>query len=224
MTDRSFGKVDLSLYVVLDPDLCGRSGGLVATALEAVAGGAGILQLRAPHMKKRAMVEAARALMTALRPTGVPLVIDDHADVMLAAGADGLHVGQQDLSVEDARRLIGRERILGLSAGSLPELASAPVELVDYYGIGPVFPTASKADAGAAVGPEGLQEIVRAARRPCVAIGGIHAGNAGAVARTGAEGVAVISAVCGRPDVRSAASELLSAFRNGRQYRMQASE
>lgn len=206
----------LDLYLVLDPVLAERSGGLVKTALEAVAGGASVVQLRAPGMKKRAFVEAARALVLALAPSGVPLIIDDHADVMLASGAQGLHIGQEDLSVADARRQIGPEAILGLSAGSVEELASAPAELVDYYGVGPVFATRSKADAGEAIGLEGLSRVLDAAARPCVAIGGIDAGVAAGVARTGAAGVAVISAVCGRPDVRGAASALLAAFRSGR--------
>lgn len=215
LKSRRFLSVDTTLHLVLDPDLCEHSGGLVETALAAVTGGAGILQLRAPNMKKRAMVEAARALMTALAPTGVPLIIDDHADVMLAAHADGLHVGQKDLTAEDARQLIGMEKILGLSAGSLAELHSAPLDLIDYYGVGPVFPTSSKADAGAAMGLAGLSAIIQAAQKPCVAIGGIHTGNAADVARTGVAGVAVISAVCGQPDVRAAAANLIAAFRQG---------
>ena len=212
---RRFLSVDTTLHLVLDPELCEHSGGLVETALAAVAGGAGILQLRAPNMKKRAMVEAARALMKALASTGVPLIIDDHADVMLAANADGLHIGQKDLTAKDARQLIGMEKILGLSASSLAELLSAPLELIDYYGVGPVFPTSSKADAGAAVGLEKLAEIVPAAQKPCVAIGGIHSINVADVARTGVAGVAVISAVCGQADVRVAATELIAAFRQG---------
>lgn len=212
----------LALYVVLDPDLCGRSGGLIPTALAAVRGGATILQLRAPDWKKRRFVEAARALKKALADASglprTPLIIDDHADVMLAADADGLHVGQKDLAVEDARRLIGPERFLGLSAGNLEELQSAPAALVDYYGVGAVYATATKKDAGAAIGIEGLSRVVEAAHaldRPCVAIGGIHLENAAEVARTGVDGVAVISAVCGRPDPEAAARTLLARFLSG---------
>ncbi|WP_443743111.1 thiamine phosphate synthase [Sutterella sp.] len=212
----------LTLYVVLDPDLSERSGGLIPTALAAVRGGASILQLRAPAWKKRCFVEAARALKKALAeapalpPT--PLIIDDHADVMLAAGADGLHVGQDDLPVEDARRLIGAQRILGLSAGSLEELGSAPAALVDYYGVGAVYSTQTKKDAGDAIGLGGLRQVVEAAHawgKPCVAIGGIHLENAADVARTGVDGAAVISAVCGRPDPEAAARALLAQFLAG---------
>ena len=112
MTDKP---LNLALYLVLDPDLCSQSVGIVETALAAVQAGAGIVQLRAPTWKKRRMTECARALKSALTPFHVPLIIDDHADVMLAANADGLHVGQQDLTPADARQLIGSNRILGLS-------------------------------------------------------------------------------------------------------------
>ena len=113
--------LNLTLYLVLDPDLCSQSVGIIETALAAVQAGAGIVQLRAPTWKKRRMTECARALKSALTPFHVPLIIDDHADVMLAANADGLHVGQQDLTPADARQLIGSNRILGLSLGSLED-------------------------------------------------------------------------------------------------------
>ena len=207
-------RFDLSLYLVLDPDQSERSGGLLETARAAVAGGVTIVQLRAPRWKKRRMTEAARALRTILAPKGIPLIIDDHADVMLAAGAEGLHVGQEDLSAEDARRLIGPDKILGLSAGNLMELRGTRPELLDYYGVGPVFSTRSKADAGAAIGIAGLQEVLAEARHPCVAIGGITKENAPEVGSAGADGIAVISALCGQPDVELAARNLLQAFRS----------
>ena len=134
---------------------------------------------------------------------------------MLAAGAEGLHVGQEDLSAEDARRLIGPDKILGLSAGNLMELRGTRPELLDYYGVGPVFSTRSKADAGAAIGIAGLQEVLAEARHPCVAIGGITKENAPEVGSAGADGIAVISALCGQPDVELAARNLLQAFRSG---------
>ena len=144
--------LNLTLYLVLDPDLCSQSVGIVETALAAVQAGAGIVQLRAPTWKKRRMTECARSLKSALTPFHVPLIIDDHADVMLAANADGLHVGQQDLTPADARQLIGSNRILGLSLGSLEDCRPDELALVDYVGIGPTFVTQSKPDAGAAIG------------------------------------------------------------------------
>ena len=208
-------RLDLSLYLVLDPDQSDRSGGLMGTARAAISGGVTIVQLRAPQWKKRRMTEAARALRELLAPKSIPLIIDDHADVMLASGAEGLHVGQDDLSAEDARRLIGPEKILGLSAGNLKELHGTAPELVDYYGVGPVFATRSKSDAGAAIGIAGLHEVVANAQHPCVAIGGITKENAPEVGAAGADGIAVISAICGQPDVELAARNLLQAFRSG---------
>ena len=190
-------RFDLSLYLVLDPDQSERSGGLMETARAAISGGVTIVQLRAPQWKKRRMTEAARALRTLLAPKGIPLIIDDHADVMLASGAEG------------------PEKILGLSAGNLKELHGTAPELVDYYGVGPVFATRSKADAGAAIGIAGLHEVVAHALHPCVAIGGITKGNAPEVGAAGADGIAVISAICGQPDVELASRNLLQAFHSG---------
>lgn len=202
----------LKLYVILDPVLCGGGRGMVETALAAAAGGATLFQLRTPQWKKRAMAECARELLRALRPLGIPLIIDDHADVAAAVGADGLHVGQADLSPEDARKVIGPQAILGLSVGSLEEAKLAPKLGVDYWGVGPVFTTTSKPDAGEAIGLEGLAGLARAATVPIVAIGGINRTNARSTIECGARGVAVISAVCGQPDPEDAARTLLTVI------------
>ena len=208
--------LNLTLYLVLDPDLCSQSVGIVETALAAVQAGAGIVQLRAPTWKKRRMTECARALKSALTPFHVPLIIDDHADVMLAANADGLHVGQQDLTPADARQLIGSNRILGLSLGSLEDCRPDELALVDYVGIGPTFVTQSKPDAGAAIGLTALQSIAAKAQKPSVAIGGIHINNAAQVGAAGVNGIAVISAICGQPDPYAASVRLLKAFQSNR--------
>lgn len=204
---------DLSLYLVLDPDLCGGAEGMLRTTAEAVEGGATIVQLRAPAWKKRVLAACARDLLKILRPRGVPLIINDHADVAAAVGADGLHVGQDDLSPADARRIIGPDMILGLSAGSMAEVRGADPALVDYLGIGPVWATATKKDAGAAVGLDGLAALRAATPLPVVAIGGIGASNAADVMRTGVDGIAVVSAICGQASPRTAAENLLVQLR-----------
>ncbi len=219
-------RFDLSCYLVLDPDLCGSAAGMIDTTLAAVAGGATIVQLRAPMWKKRAMTECARELMRILRPAGVPLVIDDHADVAILANADGLHVGQQDIAAADARRLLGAGKIIGLSINTASELDAAKAELektpglIDYIGVGPVFPTATKKDAAPALGIEGLRGLAAASPVPAVAIGGITAENAPALMKGAAgtmlKGVAVVSAVCGKPDPESAVRELAAAVDNAR--------
>lgn len=197
--------IDLSLYLVLDPELCGGGLGMIETAEAAALAGATIVQLRAPDWKKRALAECARALLEKLRPLGVPLIINDHADVAAAVGADGLHVGQDDLSPADARRIIGPNAILGLSVGNSAELVSADPALVDYLGLGPVWATATKKDAGAALGLEALRTLRAATRLPAVAIGGIHPDHAAAVMTTGVDGIAVVSAICGQPNPGAAA-------------------
>lgn len=204
---------DLSLYLVLDPDLCGGAEGMLRTTEEALEGGVTIVQLRAPAWKKRALAACARDLLEILRPRGIPLIINDHADVAAAVGADGLHVGQDDLSPADARRIIGPDMILGLSAGSMDEVRGADAALVDYLGIGPVWATATKKDAGAAVGLDGLASLSAASPLPVVAIGGIGEPNATDVMRTGVDGIAVVSAICGQASPLTAAENLLAQLR-----------
>ena len=195
----SLNPIDLSLYLVLDPDLCGGPEGMVRTARLAAANGATVVQLRAPDWKKRQWLETAVALKAALAPFGVPLIINDQVDVALAVDADGVHVGQDDLPPAEARRLIGPRRILGLSVSNAADLAGVP-DGVDYLGAGPVYPTGTKPDAAPASGVGAFAGLVAATALPVVAIGGIHAGNCAPLFAAGARGVAVVSAICGQPD------------------------
>lgn len=203
--------VDLSVYLVLDPDLCGGAQGMIDTTRAAVQNGATCVQLRAPHWKKRALVECGRELKKVLRGFNVPLIINDHADVCLAVDAEGFHVGQDDLSAQDARTIIGPDKVLGLSVSNAEELAAVDTSLVDHLGIGPIFSTSTKMDAGAALGIDGFAEL--AARKPCpaVAIGSVKVPIVGDLIRAGADGVAVVSAICGQPDPGSATKKLATA-------------
>lgn len=126
-------------------------------------------------------------------------------DVALAVDAAGVHVGQKDLPAEVVRRLIGPDKLLGLSISSAAQLAAAPLALIDYIGVGPVFPTTSKPDADPALGLPLLTELMQHKRCPAVAIGGIDATSAAAVMRCGVDGIAVVSAICGQPDPTAAA-------------------
>ncbi len=206
---------DYRVYVVLDPGLCGGLEGLIQTATLAAEAGAGFIQLRAPQWKKREWVAAARAIKSALAPTPARLIINDHVDVALLTDADGVHVGQADLSVQDVRSLIGPDKLLGLSISHPDQLHSEELALVDYLGVGPVWPTTSKADADPALGVEGLKTIVEASPIPTVAIGGITLNRTPDVMSTGVDGVAVISAICGQPDVKAATQSLLNAVQQG---------
>jgi thiamine-phosphate pyrophosphorylase len=204
--------VDLRLNAIVDPE---RSGGrdLAELARLCAEGGATLIQLRDKVSETRAMVEEARAIKRALVPFGVPLVINDRIDVALAAEADGVHVGPDDMAVEDARRLLGSRAIVGLSVKSVAEAEAAPVASIDYVGSGGVYATLSKQQKNAPIGPEGLKRIIDALRRrvpemPVCGIAGIDAGNAAAVIGAGANGVAVISALSLAPDPEAAARAL----------------
>ena len=203
--------VDLRLYALVDPAVAG--GHTLTDLAGRIAGSATLVQLRDKHSSTRAMVEEARALRGVLEPAGVPLLINDRVDVALAAEADGVHIGQDDMAAVDARLLLGRTAIIGLSVSTVHQAQSAPLELLDYVGIGAVFATSSKDDANAPIGPSGLRDIVRAIRArapkfPICGISGINANNAAEVIAAGADGVAVISALSMAPDPAKAAQDL----------------
>lgn len=204
--------LDLSLYLVTDPKL-GGGRRVIETVLAAVACGVTIVQLRDPHAATRAFVDEARALKALLSPLGVPLLINDRIDIALAAGADGVHVGQDDMSPAEARRLLGPDRIVGLSVGSPSEYAASAAELVhvDYLGTGPIRATATKSDAGTAIGPAGLSAVAALTDLPVVAIGGIGLAEVAPSIAAGAAGVAVVSAIMAAEDPAAAARSLRAA-------------
>jgi thiamine-phosphate pyrophosphorylase len=180
-------------FVTGEPAFEGRS--LVETTRAALLGGATAVQLRDKSGDMREMLELGRALLELTRAAGVPLIVNDRADLALALGADGVHVGQDDLPAQDARRLIGPEQILGVSAGTANEARQAQADGADYVGAGDVFGTPSKPDAGHPIGLSDLAAITRAVSIPVVGIGGITEANAASVTEAGAAGVAVISAI-----------------------------
>jgi thiamine-phosphate pyrophosphorylase len=204
--------IDLRVYALVDPERAG-SHALPALAARLAAGGATLFQLRDKHGTTRAMVEQARAIKASLAGVGTPLLINDRVDVALAAGADGVHVGQDDMAVEDARRLLGPAAIIGLSIKTVAQAEAAPVDLLDYVGIGGVFATTSKDNPDPPIGVAGLARIAgvfrrRAPKLPLCAIAGIDAGNAASAITAGADGVAVISALSLAPDPTVAAQGL----------------
>lgn len=202
---------DLSLYLVLDPDLCAGPG-MIATARAAVAGGATMVQLRDKQADTAARIETGRALKAALAGTGARLIVNDDIDAALAIGADGLHIGQGDIAPAAARARIGGGMILGLSVETVPLAAAAEPDIVDYIGAGPVFATPTKTDHKPAVGFDGLAAMVRASRLPAVAIGGLKLEHVAATLATGARGLAVVSAICGQPDPEAAARSIARAL------------
>lgn len=199
--------VDLTLYHVTDAPLSATRG-LVETVLAAVQGGATLIQLRDPDAKAGKLVEQGRALIEALKPSGVPLIVNDRPDVALAIGAAGVHVGQGDLPAELARRILGPEAVVGLSIDDPSQMSRVPWGAVDHLGVGPVISKGVKPDAAPPMGLEGLGACVRAARCPIVAIGGIGPGHARDCILAGADGVAVVAAIAGADDPAGAARRL----------------
>lgn len=204
----------LALIVVTDPD-CGEGRELVATVRAALQGGAPSVQLRAKQETTREMLELARQLRVETRRTGALLFVNDRIDVALAAEADGAHVGEDDLPVELARSIVPADFLLGMSVDSAEAAVAAERAGADYVGVGPVFTTPSKLDAGPAIGLAGVAAVRAATSLPVVAIGGIDRSNAAEVAAAGAHGVAVIRAVMQTADPAHAARELLEAVRAG---------
>jgi thiamine-phosphate pyrophosphorylase len=206
---------DLRLYALIDPEHAGGRD-MVELARLAAEGGATTVQLRDKGSTVRRMVERARHIKTALASLGVPFLINDRVDVALACGADGVHLGQEDMKVEDARRLLGPSSIIGLSIKTVAEAEEAPMDLLDYVGVGGVFATSSKDNPAPPIGVAGLARIIEAVRRrapnlPACAIAGITLDNAADTIAAGADGVAVISAISLQSDPRAAAQKLRAA-------------
>ncbi len=195
------------LYFVTDRGLCGEKP-LSDVVLQAVRGGAACVQLREKEVATRFFVEEARQIKTLMAPFRVPLIINDRLDVALAVGADGVHVGQDDMPYEIARRLMGPRAIIGLSVETWEDVQHAEGLDVDYLGASPIFATPTKTDTKEPWGLEGLARIRAFSRHPLVAIGGLNRSNAEAVVMAGADGVAVVSAICAAPDPCAASREL----------------
>lgn len=197
-------KSQLRLYLVTDPVLCGDMG-VVETVQRAVAGGVTMVQLRDKHATTAQRTDLALALKAALKGTGVPLVINDDVLAAVATDADGAHIGQSDISAKQTRALLGPGKILGLSCETVQTVRDADPALVDYLGLGPVFGTTTKTDHACPTGFDGLAQLVALSSLPNVAIGGLKPDHIDGVLASGADGMAVVSAICGQSDPRTAA-------------------
>ncbi|MDR2798619.1 MAG: thiamine phosphate synthase [Treponema sp.] len=181
----------------------------ITEAVEAaIAGGVTMVQLREKEVSTGEFYRIALDVRTVTRHHHVPLVINDRLDIALAVSAEGLHIGQSDLPLSVARRLAGNRLFIGFSASTVEEARRAQAEGANYLGVGAVYPTGSKADAGEAIGLNRLAEICAAVNIPVVGIGGINAANAAEVMKTGAAGIAVISGILSKPDIQDAARNL----------------
>jgi thiamine-phosphate pyrophosphorylase len=197
---------------VITDNRAARGRSLVEIAAAALAGGATAIQLRDKTSSALDQVALGRELRRLTRAAGALFFVNDRVDIAHAVEADGVHLGQDDLPVDAARAILGQEAIVGGSPGNLDELARSLAAEVDYLGIGPMYPTGSKADAGAAIGPAGLAAMRARTELPIVGIGGIDADNLGPVLAAGADGVAIISAIVGADDVAAAARRVMAAI------------
>lgn len=207
--------IDYSLYLVTDRSLCG-SRSLLSIVEEAVAGGVSCVQLREKNLDSRRFVEQAKALRSLLQPLDIPLIINDRVDVALASGAAGVHLGQSDMHIRDARPLLGETFIIGISAETVDDAVAAEREGANYIGISPVFSTTTKKDIAQPLGLEGVSRIRELVEIPLVGIGGISEHNAADVINHGADGVAVVSAIVSADSPARTSASILQQVKQGR--------
>lgn len=202
------------LYVIIDTDaLKGRCA--IDVARQAISGGASVLQLRDKITPKGTLEKTALELHALCKAYDVLFLVNDHLDIALASGADGIHLGQKDLPVSTARRLLSIDSIIGCSTKTVAQALQAQADGADYLAMGAIYPTTTKVET-ILVGIERLKEIKAAASLPVVAIGGINRANAAEVARAGADCIAVITAVLAADDVEQATRELVTIFEQTR--------
>lgn len=202
-------KIDYSLYLVTDRDILGGRD-LCKAVEDSIKGGATIVQLREKFIDDNEFLEIAKELQKVTKKYNIPLIINDNVKIAKIIDAEGVHIGQSDESLEEARRELGKDKIIGVSVGSVEEALKAEKGGADYLGIGTVFFTGSKKDINEPLGLENLEKIAHSVKIPSVAIGGIHLDNVKDVMKTGVNGVAVISEILGKEDIESASKILLS--------------
>jgi thiamine-phosphate pyrophosphorylase len=195
------------LYLVTDRGLCGNRS-LEDVVCQALTGGAACIQLREKDVSTRFFTDEARKMKALTAGFRVPLIINDRIDVALASGADGVHIGQDDMPYVEARRLMGPKAIIGLSVETWNDVVEAEAFDINYLGVSPVFETPTKTDTKGNWGLEGLAKIKAYSRHPLVAIGGMNASNAKEAVTAGADCIAVVSAICAAPDPSRASREI----------------
>ncbi len=189
---------------------------LIRVVEGAVLGGVSIIQVREKHGDVRAFIERAEAVKNILQGTDIPLIINDRVDVALAVDADGVHLGQSDMHALLARKLLGENKIIGLSVENEQQLIEATQLPIDYIGLSAIFPTPTKKDTQRIWGLNGLQWAKKHYSKPIVAIGGLNDSNIADVIQAGADGVALVSAICAANEPREAASDLKQLLENVR--------
>ncbi|MBN1470222.1 MAG: thiamine phosphate synthase [Syntrophaceae bacterium] len=195
------------LYLVTDRSLCGKKP-LEEVVRMAVSGGVSYVQLREKEISTRYFVEEAKKIKKFLEPKKIPLIINDRVDVALACGAEGVHIGQDDMPYKIVRKIMGRKAIIGLSVETWEDVVASQKLDVSYIGVSPVFLTPTKTDTKGAWGIEGIARIKAFSRHPLVAIGGLNESNIREVVRAGAQCIAVVSAICASPNPKEASRRI----------------
>jgi thiamine-phosphate diphosphorylase len=206
---------DWDLYLVTDGRVYpGRTH--IDEVKAAIAGGTKVVQFREKQMIDRNMITIGKVLRSITAEAGIDFIMNNRVDIALALGAEGVHVGQEDMPVELTRRLMGPNKIVGTSVSTVTEAIKAEKDGASYIAASPVFATLTKADTPLPTGLDGLKEIAESVNIPIVAIGGINLGNIDEVISAGADVIAVVSAVVCAPDMRKAVEELTSAIRTAK--------
>jgi len=207
----------LSLYLVTDPVLCGERG-VEETCRLALKAGVGALQLRDKKASTRELLQMADILLTLCRGQGALFIVNDRIDIAMAVGADGVHVGQLDMPVHIARKILGPDVLIGASVRSPSEAKTAWREGADYLAANLIFSTDTKTDLGEPLGLAAISELKNASPLPLVAIGGINSSNADAVREAGADGIAVVSAIMATKNVPLAVAQLSGTYHTSSTY------
>lgn len=204
--------VDYTLYLVTNRELM-SSKTIEKSVKDAIKGGCTIVQLREKDISSKEFYDIAKSLRKITKKHKVPFIINDRVDIALAVNADGIHVGQSDLSLKNVRKLIGKDKIIGVSCGNLEEAKKAYKNGADYLGVGAIFPTNTKKDAKD-VGIDGLKEIINNIPLPIVAIGGINKENIEKLRDINLAGVALVSAIISQKDVKNSAKNIKKIYKN----------
>ena len=202
-------RADYRLYLVTDTGMTGPDR-LQQTVQKAVDGGVTMVQYREKKASTSEMIRQATALRKILDSSGTPLIINDRVDVALASGAHGVHVGQQDMDPETVRALMGEDALIGYSVETMQQADQIDELDIDYVGVSPIYSTPTKTDTGAPWGVDGLHALRQSTLKPLVAIGGLNEKTIPETLRAGADGIAVVSAICAAKDPRRSASMLFS--------------
>jgi len=208
-------KIDYSLYLVTDRDLSlGRD--IVEVVGRAAAGGVTVVQLREKEATTREFLTIGEKIIELLKEKKIPLIINDRIDIALALDAEGVHLGNNDMPIEIARKILGDKKIIGLSAECVEDAIEADKKGADYIGVSPVYTTPTKPELETGLGIKGLREIRKVTKVPLVAIGGMKAANCREIIENGADGIAVVSGICSAPDPGEASKEIMSEILKGR--------